>query len=456
MPGFIDPHCHILSYASSLISADCRFPQVKCIEDIKKVINEKSKNIVRGEWIRATGYDDFNLTEGKNPTRWDLDEAAPYHPVKLTHRSGHSCVLNSAALKLVGITKETDDPVKGFISRDMLSGEPNGLLIDMGEYLKDRIPDWDIEYIIKAIRLASNAFLSYGVTSIGDATHTNSIEKWKTLKKLKDDREFIPRITMMIGADNLHEFISSGLTFGSGNEQLNLGHLKIMLTNNSDRLNSIYSHLPNIIHLAHRQGFPVAIHAVELNQVEAACDALLDSYKDCFSEKVRKLDRIEHCSECTPTLLGKLFKTGAMVVTQPGFISTSGDRYISEVSEELIPWLYPINSLLNAGIMISYSSDTPVIEPNPLNSIYASVSRLTMDGRILGSNQRVNMLEALKMHTIRSAQCMGQSTSKGSVTPGKIADLILLDRDPLRSIAKRFPDIRVTMTIIDGEVVWSK
>ena len=120
------------------------------------------------------------------------------------------------------------------------------------------------------------------------------------------------------------------------------------------------------------------------------------------------------------------------------------------------PWLYPINSLLNAGLMISYSSDAPVIEPNPLNSIYASVSRLTMEGRILGRKERVNMLEALKMHTIRSADCMGQSTSKGSIAEGKIADLILLDRDPLKSTAKRVPDVKVTMTIIGGEVVWSK
>ena len=456
MPGFIDPHCHIFSYASSLISIDCRAPRVRSIGDIKKVIHERSKLTIRGEWIRATGYDEFDLVDGKNPTRWDLDEAAPFHPVKLTHRSGHACILNSVALNLVGITNATDDPEEGFIDRDVLSGEPNGLLIDMEEYLEKSIPNWDTDSIMKAIRLANEMFLSYGVTSIGDATHTNTMEKWGTLKKLKHDRAFMPRLTMMISTNSLDEFISSGLTFRSGDEQLNLGHMKIMLTNNSSRSDTISPHLNHMIRLAHRHGFPVAIHAVESNQIEAACDALLDSYTYRIDKKVKELDRIEHCSECTPTLLRKLFKTGAMIVTQPGFIYRSGDKYISEVSEEIRPWLYPIKSLLNTGLMVSYSSDSPVIEPNPLNSIDASVRRLTINGRVLASKERVNMLEALKMHTICGAHTMGQATYKGSLVPGKVADLILLNDDPIKSLTKRFPEIRVTMTMIGGKVVWSR
>ena len=143
IPGFIDAHCHVLAYAASLAAIDCSPRNVSSIEDIVHEVSQYATTMPRGEWIRAAGYSEFDLREKRHPTREDLDVVSPHHPVRLNHRSGHACVLNSLALERVGIASDFEEPEGCTVGRDLVTGEPNGLLLEMDSWLEYRIPPLD-------------------------------------------------------------------------------------------------------------------------------------------------------------------------------------------------------------------------------------------------------------------------------------------------------------------------
>ncbi|MCH8109584.1 MAG: amidohydrolase family protein, partial [Chloroflexi bacterium] len=256
---------------------------------------------------------------------------------------------------------------------------------------------------------------------------------------------------MMAGFGHLDGFLERGLTFGSGDDDLNLGAVKIMLTMTTGAMRPPIDELQAIVLRAHDAGFQVAVHAVEAEAVEAAVDALIKAQSQ--SPRAYR-DRIEHCSECPPEVLRKLEGAGILVVTQPGFLYYSGKRYLSEVPEDAQAWLYRLRSLLDAGVKLAASSDAPVIEPDPLIGIYAAVSRRAVSGETIGGSEGISALEALKMYTLGGAYASFQEADKGSIEVGKLADLTLLDQDLTSVETEQIPQTRVTMTIIGGRVVW--
>src|SRR4030042_1217943 len=139
IPGFNDAHIHVLSFSSHLLSVDCSPATVKSISDIQDKLRQEAQRIPPGTWIKGSGYNEFYLAERRHPTRRDLDQAAPHHPVKLAHRSMHACVLNSMALSLAGISVETPDPPGGLIDRELETGEPSGLLFGMNSYINEKV-----------------------------------------------------------------------------------------------------------------------------------------------------------------------------------------------------------------------------------------------------------------------------------------------------------------------------
>ncbi|MDP2951865.1 MAG: amidohydrolase family protein, partial [Chloroflexota bacterium] len=199
LPAFIDAHFHLFAYVSSLLSLDCSPPAVASLAQVKEKVRRRAREIPPGSWVRASGYDEFSLLEKRHPTRWDLDEAAPSHPVRLLHRSLHASVLNSLALSRAGITRETPDPIKGLIDRDE-TGEPTGLLFGMNTYLTEKVvPPLSEAELGWGMERASRHLLSWGIASIQDATASNSLSQWEALRRLKREGKFAPRVTMMIG-----------------------------------------------------------------------------------------------------------------------------------------------------------------------------------------------------------------------------------------------------------------
>ena len=450
VPGFIDAHCHLFAYAASLLDVDCGPSAVTSIPEVASALARRAAGTPEG-WVRGRGYDELALEERRHPSRRDLDPMLPDRPVKLSHRSGHACVLNSAALRQAGISRDTPDPAGGVIDRDPATGEPTGLLLEMEDYLEGIFPPRSQAEFQRGVELAGSRLLSLGITSVHDATHLNSPERWDTFVALKAGGWLVPRVTAMVGAGQLGEFLGRGLRFGAGDADLNVGAVKIMVTVTTGSLVPSPEELAEGVRAAHRAGFPVAVHAVEAEAVQAAAEALT---RPRVPAELPGPDRIEHCSECSPDVLGILRGSNVAVVTQPGFIYYSGDRYLSEVPEAVRPWLYRLGTLMEEGLRPAAGSDSPVIEPNPMVGIYAAVARRSASGRVVGPSERISAGAALAVYTLNAAYASGHEADKGSIEVGKLADLTLLDGDPTRVDPERIRHIRPTMTVVGGRVVW--
>ena len=315
-----------------------RHPLSPSIEDIAEHLKIRAADAPPESWIRGTGYNEFHLRENRHPTRWDLDAAVHDRPVRLTHRSGHAVVLNSRALALAGIHRDTPDPAYGVIERDTTTGEPTGLLFEMDEYLEGVVPPLSQEDIYAGIRRFNEQCLTLGITSLQDATPGNSVERWRLFQEIKEQGLLTPSMTLMAGASHLTRFLEEGFAFGQSGPGMRLGAAKVVLTMTTGSLNPSREKLHTIVGDAHRSGFQVAIHAIEMEAVEEAIEAIRLQTQESGTGRRH---RIEHCSECPPHLIERLSGCGITVVTQPSFIYYSGERYLAEVAGDRLPWLYP-------------------------------------------------------------------------------------------------------------------
>ncbi len=452
-PGFNDAHCHIFSLLRKQLSIDLSPASVNSIGDIKAAIRRKVENTPVGEWITGSDYNEFYLAEKRHPNRWDLDQAAPDHPVVISHSSLHGCVLNSMALSLAGITSQTEEPPGGRIDRDIEGGQPSGLLFEMLGYIRSQVmsPMSEAE-LDGSLRLADKHYLSQGITSLQDATVTNDIGRWRQFSRFKETGRLKSRLSLMSGMESLGQFREAGLVPRSGDTNLRLGGAKVILTEAPGRLFPSQEELNRQVFEAHRAGWQVAIHAVQPNTVEAAVLALENAQKQL--PRAGRRHRIEHCSECPPELLERLSKLEAVIVTQPPFLYYSGERYLATLPPERLQWLYRINSFLGGGLVTAASSDSPIVPDNPLFGIYAAVTRLTGSGQPILPEEGISAAQGLAMYTINAAYASFEEDIKGSITPGKLADMVVLSDDPTRVPPEQIKDIKVEMTIIGGQVVW--
>ncbi len=475
IPGLIDAHCHLLAAASSLTGVDCSPSSVNSITDLKSAIAQRAGEILPGRWIRGFGLDPAGLAERRYPTRQDLDSAAPQHPVRLDHGSGHAAVLNSRGLQLAGIDATTPDPPEGIIHRDEESGEPDGLLLELSGFLRARLGNTrTAEEFEDGIARLNRKLLSYGITSVHDAGPNNRPSHWETFRSLTESGRLTSRVMLMAGVSHLAEFATAGLGWGAGDNRLRLGHAKIMLTLTTGALHPGPAELKELVALTHQSGFPVAIHAVEEDAVTAAVN--LEGMNHRLATvpveslpvgewQPRPRNRIEHCAECPPDLVTQLARSGAVVVTQPGFIYWRGDGYLERVEAGLLPYLYPTAALARAGIPLAFGSDSPVIDPNPWPAIYSAVTRRTSSGKSLpgerGGIEKLKpngparpVLDALRAYTRGGAIAEGAEARKGAIRPGMLADLVLVDSDLAGTDTERVRDTKARLTVVGGQVVW--
>ena len=450
MPGFHDAHLHLLAYAASLLAVDCRPSSVNSIGDIARKIGDRASRTPIGEWIRATGYEETSLREGRHPTRRDLDEASSLHPVRLDHRSGHATVLNTMALERVGIGDSFSEPPGATVERELDTGSPSGLLLEMQDHLESRTSAYSAEEIESSVRVASSTLLSYGVTSVQDATHHNSVSRWDFLGNMIESVGDMPRVTLMPGYRHLPAFLERGLDFGSGGPRLRTGHVKIMATASSASQTPDRRELAFMVSECVESGFPVAIHAVEAEVVRSAAEAISTAP---VSDSVSALHRIEHGSECPPDVLDVVAQSSAKVVTQPSFVYQNGDRYLSTVDRGTLPYLYRVGSFMKRGIDVAFGSDAPFGGPDPMQGIFAAVERKTASGRILAANEGIGVLEALESYTAAAARASGDATQVGRIMPSMYADMILFEGDIISVAPERLIGLRPVMTMLSGRVV---
>jgi predicted amidohydrolase YtcJ len=453
LPGFIDAHLHFFAFAESLVTLSLEpRHQIHSISDIQARIRRFSENLRPGTWIRGRGYNEFYLAEKRHPTRWDLDGATAFHPIKLTHRSGNAYVLNSQALKLVGISKETPDPPEGLIDRDIETGEPTGILYGMGDILAKAIPPLDLDQMKEGIKLATEELCASGITSIHDASPRNDLKRWESIKQYKEDNLLKPRITLILGKDGFEEYRRDRFPPPVDDDQVSLGGVKIILHETTGQLTPAQTYLNEMVLEIHRAGMQAILHAIEEKTIHAACTAL--EYALNKSPRADHRHRIEHCSVCSQELAKRVASLGVTVVSQPSFIYYNGERYLRTVPESNLRHLYPLATLLKSGVRVAGSSDCPIAPANPLIGIYSAVSRRAENGEYLLPEEGISPVEALRMYTISAAEATFTERTLGSVSSGKLADLVMLSADPTRLPADKLKDIKVEMTILNGEVVW--
>jgi predicted amidohydrolase YtcJ len=283
---------------------------------------------------------------------------------------------------------------------------------------------------------------------------TNDVKRWQIYRRFEDSGRLQSRIYMMTGLDHLADFHDAGLTFRSGDDALRAAGLKIVLGETTGQLFPAQADLDRHVLEAHRRGCQVAIHAVQPATVEAAVSAFESALKRFPRRNHRH--RIEHCAECPPALFERVRRLGLVIATQPPFLYYSGDRYLDQLPGEGIRWLYRIRSFIGAGLLVAGSSDTPVVPNNPLIGLYAAVVRKSVTGQVLAPEERVSPEEALVMYTTGAAYASFDEPVKGSITPGKYADLVLLSDDPTRVEPEAIKDIRVLKTLIGGDIVWEQ
>ncbi|MEE9284095.1 MAG: amidohydrolase family protein, partial [Dehalococcoidia bacterium] len=344
---------------------------------------------------------------------------------------------------------------------------PTGFFLEMEQALSSlgapTLPEAEME---RGLEMACQRLLSLGVTSVHEATPSNALAHWDRLRSMEEWGRLPLRVYKMVGPDDLDELHRRDLFFGAGDPGLSIGAVKIMLNETGDRVLPDRDVLEEQVYAAHQAGYQVAFHAVEEGGIEAALDAVeaalrrsLDDAPHVAALGLRLQDhrhRIEHCGVCPPELVRRIRALGLAVVTQPGFIAEHGERYLAQVPESKQPWLYPIAALAQAGIKVAFGSDCPVAPPGPLAAIGAAVTRRAGNGSLVSPRQRVALLEALVMHTAAGAYASSDEHDRGSIAPGRLADLVLLDTDLLETPAEAIGDTGVEWTMIGGAMVWER
>ena len=454
LPGFIDAHLHMRAYASTFLEIDCRPHTVHSLTDLQALLRQHSRHLPPGQWLVGYGYDEFGLAERRHPTRWDLDVATPHHPVRLAHRSRHAWALNSLGLGQLGITKDFMAPAGGFVERDPASAEPTGLLIDMDAHVRGHLPPMATPEMFRSgLRQSSQTLLSAGVTTIQDASVSNDLAAYEAFRTWIAAGDVRVRVTLLMGASSLPDMLAAGVKPGKGSPFLRVQGIKIRLDEASGALYPPQEMVNAQVWSAHRQGFPVAVHAVDLPALVSALHAIRLAQARLPHTDLRH--RIEHGALCPEVCIEELADLHVAVVTQPAFLWHYGPRYRSEIDPEQHAWLYRVRSLLDRGVPVAGSSDAPVVPPLPLEGVSAAVARRTPDGHIIGPGERVGVMEALWLYTQGAAWACGLESEVGSIVRGKRADLVILGADPRRVPVADIPHIPVRMTVVDGAVQWS-
>lgn len=474
LPGFIDSHLHITLYGTNKLGVSCKEPYITSIEDVLKALREKAKQTPKGHWVRAWGFNEINIAEQRYPTRWELDEISTEHPIMIIRTCAHISIVNSKALELAGIDELTADPEGGKIARDS-GGVPTGVLFETAHMQMFERARYTEEELRQGMALASDDFIAAGITSIHDAGGYGP-DNLRVMQEAVRSGDVKVRIYAMIGAlNNSQEFVTkmmqAGVVTGLGDEHFRLGPAKVFTdgsssgptiatrqpyTSNPSDYGILYftqEELNRILEEAHAKGFQITAHA----QGDRAIEMMLD----CIEEALRKhpreghRHRIEHAGVTMPDLLERMKRLGVVPIPNPAFFYEFGDGYIKNYGER-VHHMFPVRDFIDAGIIAAGGSDSPVTTFDPLMGIHVAVNRMSITGQEVGPNQRVSVLEAIKLYTWNGAYASFEEHIKGSIEPGKLADFAVLNAPILEVPVDRIKELQVEMTVIDGEIVYQQ
>jgi len=472
VPGFIDAHNHMFLYLYLRTLLDCRTPLDSILPDLLEKVARKAEGTPKGEWVRGWGFADYKVRERRFPLRRELDEAAPHHPVVIIHASGHSAAANSAALALYRISADTPDPPDGRIERDPDSGQPTGVLHESASAVVSyaglvlEFLGKDLDAKIDLIEQGGPDYWRCGITSVHDAS---SMPDVNALYQEAERQGRLPvRVYPMALFDLSRALLDSGVRTGFGNTRLRVGAIKVMgdgsLSGRTAAVSEPYLNTPGtgILYMdqdkmdatvleIHRKGFQAAVHAIGDRAVEQVLNAFEKVIRPEGENRLRH--RIEHAGILNHELMDRMAELDIVVGTQPRFLFEQGDGFLASCGPGRIKQVYPFRSLVERGVRVAGSSDCPVVSHDPLLGIQDAVRRQTEEGRVLAPEERLTPERALRLFTIEAARASFEEQDKGSICPGKLADLAVLSEDPLVVDPDRIGDIQVQMTILGGKIV---
>lgn len=461
VPGFIDAHSHP-AVAGRLhlrqVDADLR-----SITAIQAAIRERAAKTPKGEWIVAFKYDDTKTAEGRFLTREDLDAATTDHPVYVEHRGGHSAYVNSLAFERVGIKEDTPDPAGGRYVRE--GGRLSGRVLETGQAIFERtIPyNYTRDDYREGVKLISKMLAKVGVTSVHDA-YGNPADLG-AYHDARDAGELLTRVYCLIGSSALDQLIAAGVRTGFGDEWVRVGAVKMTcdgsISERTARLSQPYIGRPNdygilvrgedqlypIAKKAHDAGWQIGIHA----NGDVAIDLVLGIYERLQRESPRRDPRfrIEHCTVINDDLVRRIRNLSAIPNPFSTYVYFHGEK-MREYGAERLNSMFAVRSFLDAGVKVTQTSDYPPGPFEPMMALQSSVTRTDMRGTVWGAKQKVTVEEALKVGTLHGAYASFEEKQKGSITPGKLADLVVLGRDPLREEPSTLITIPVERTMVGG------
>ncbi|MBI1735768.1 MAG: amidohydrolase [Candidatus Rokubacteria bacterium] len=472
LPGFVDAHCHLASLGMAMVSIDCKAPGMQSIEALKKAVYEEAQRLPPGKWIRGRGYDQSRLDERRHPNRFDWDQVAPYHPVIFTRTCGHIASVSSQALKLADIHDTTPDPPGGKYDRD--GGRNLGVAYETAQTPLQFAAMPTPEEYREALVRADQAYIGSGCTSVHDAGGLIGLPAFAACQDVFETSRMRLRVYAFATVNSRQHpamgVLSAGVRTGLGDARLRLGAFKVMTDGSSSgptaatrepytcsRADSgiLYwsqEDLDDLLGTAHRRGFQCTVHAVGDKAIDQTLTALERAQQ--AHPRLRLRHRIEHCGICPPDLQERVAAQGIVPAMQPAFFWEFGDGYIRNYGQHRADVMFPARSMLARGVRVAGSSDAPVTHYAPLFGIEQALARRTSDGAVCGPGERVDLTAAIRMHTVNGAYASFEDGVKGSLEPGKLADLCVLSEDIARVPALTLRDLPVAMTVLGGEVVF--
>tara|TARA_B100000029_G_scaffold508203_1_gene594530 strand:- start:1685 stop:3298 length:1614 start_codon:yes stop_codon:yes gene_type:complete len=475
-PGINDGHQHLLSLGMAMTEVDLKPDQVSTLEDVLAAIKAQVDKSQPGEWVFGGRYDHFHLDVGRHPYREELDQVSPENPVFIKRTCGHMGVANSLALTLAGIDDNTPDPEGGHIEKQ--NGLLTGLVQERAQELVMAVmPRLPIESLIQGIESAGTLFGTQGITSVMDAAVGNrqGFEHYLAYQEARRQRRMPVRMYLSFfgGPGGIQQqAYDSGLLTGAGDEYLKVGSVKLftdgsaggktaamkepyqctcaelgMLLYKDEDLNDYVIHY-------HRQGYQISIHAIGDAAIDQAINAI--ALADQVSPAKGRRHRIEHCGFTTPEQIDRMCTLGIIPAPQPIFIHEFGDLYVDVLGMERPSLSYPMRSWTAKGMHPVASTDAPVCDSSPMKNLYSMLTRKTGTGRVLGENEVLPIDEAISAMTYNGAYGSFSEHDKGTLEPGKLADVVVFDRDLFDIPAEEVLECQVDYTILDGEMVYQR
>jgi len=466
LPGFIDAHSHPAeSGRLHLRQVDCDLRSIKAIQ---AALRERAAKTPPGEWVLGFKYDDTKTAEGRMLTLKDLDDAVPNHPVLVNHRGGHENFVNSLALKAAKVDESTLDPPGGKFDRDS-SGHLNGRVIERAEAaFRKVIPStFTRDDCREGVKLISKMMTKTGITSVGDAL--GSPEDLQAYQDARDTGDLPMRVYCFIAWRFIDQMIAAGVRTGLGDEWVRIGGMKQVadgaISGRTARLSQPYIGSPNDYgtfsaseeelyefgRKAYAAGWQLGTHA----NGDVAIERVLNVYERLNREFPRKDPRfrIEHCTLINDSIIQRMKALNVIPTPFSTYVYYHGEK-MQYYGKERLEHMFALRTFLDAGLHPTQASDYPPGEFPPMMALQSEVTRTDMKGNVWGASQKVSVEEAIRVGTINGAYASFEEKLKGSIEPGKLADLVVLGLDPFREDPSTLVTIPVERTMTGGKWVY--